>query len=164
VDTEPFPMNVIEFEGKKVLIRPSTPDKGKGKEVIIGDVQKADENNKISCRKVVAEKTPNVGETLKVTITTSNAGGRCKQGTRRVHLFCASRTVRHIDADGPGHYRKVQTIPVDGLATPRNHDDHISSNHDCKENGLWAIWLNRFWCLMINTACELMYFPSVCVL
>jgi hypothetical protein len=37
VDTEPFPMNVIDFEGKKVLIRPSTTDKEKGKEVIIGD-------------------------------------------------------------------------------------------------------------------------------
>jgi hypothetical protein len=61
VDTEPFPMNVIDFEGKKVLIRPSTTDKGKGKEVIIDDARKADENNKISCRKVVAEKTPNGG-------------------------------------------------------------------------------------------------------
>jgi hypothetical protein len=27
---------------------------------------------------------------------------------------------------------------------------------DCKENGLRAIWLNEFWCLMINTTCELM--------
>jgi hypothetical protein len=29
---------MINFDGKKVLIRPSTVDKGKGKEVIIGDV------------------------------------------------------------------------------------------------------------------------------
>jgi hypothetical protein len=36
-------------------------DKGKGKEVIISDAWKADENNKISCRKVVAEKTPDGG-------------------------------------------------------------------------------------------------------
>jgi hypothetical protein len=64
VDTEPFPVNVIDFEGKKVLIRPGMADKGKGKEVIIGDARKADENNKISCQKVVAEKTPNGGETL----------------------------------------------------------------------------------------------------
>jgi hypothetical protein len=63
VDTNPFPMNVIDFEGKKVLIRPSTADKGKGKEVIIGNAQKANENNKISCMKVVAEMTPD-GERL----------------------------------------------------------------------------------------------------
>jgi hypothetical protein len=31
VDTEPFPMNMIDFEGKKVLIRPNTADKGKAK-------------------------------------------------------------------------------------------------------------------------------------
>ena len=78
VDTEPFPVNVIDFEGKKALIRPGMADKGKGKEVIIGDVREADENNKISCRKVVAKKTPNGGETLKVTITTSNAGGQAQ--------------------------------------------------------------------------------------
>jgi hypothetical protein len=38
VDTEPFPVNVIDFKGKKVLIRPGMADKGKGKEVIIDDV------------------------------------------------------------------------------------------------------------------------------
>jgi hypothetical protein len=27
---------------------------------------------------------------------------------------------------------------------------------DCKENGSHAIWLNRFWCLIINTTCGLM--------
>jgi hypothetical protein len=26
----------------------------------------------------------------------------------------------------------------------------------CKENEPWAIWLNRFWCLMINITYELM--------
>jgi hypothetical protein len=76
VDTEPFPINMINFDGKKVLIRPSAADKGKGKEVIIGDARKANENNKNSCWKVVAERTPDGGETRKVTITTSNAGGR----------------------------------------------------------------------------------------
>jgi hypothetical protein len=27
----------------------------------------------------------------------------------------------------------------------------------CKENGPWAIWLNEFWCLIINTIRELMF-------
>jgi hypothetical protein len=30
-------MNVIDFEGKKVVIRPSATDKGECKEVIIGN-------------------------------------------------------------------------------------------------------------------------------
>jgi hypothetical protein len=75
VDTEPFPINMINFNGKKVLIRPSAADKGKGKDAIIGNAQKAGENNKNSSRKVVAERTPDGGETLKVIITTSNAMG-----------------------------------------------------------------------------------------
>jgi hypothetical protein len=76
IDTEPFPMNMIDFEGKKILVRPNTVDKGKGKEIVIDNAREADENHKISCRKVVAEKTPDGGETLKVTITTSGTAGQ----------------------------------------------------------------------------------------
>jgi hypothetical protein len=71
-------MNVIDFNGKKVLIRPNTADKGKDKEVIIGNAREADGNNKIYCRKVMAEKTPDGGETLKVTITNSSTGGQAQ--------------------------------------------------------------------------------------
>jgi hypothetical protein len=78
VDTEPFPMNMIDFEGKRILVRPNTADKGKDKEIIIGNARDADGNHKISYRKVVAEKTPYEGETLKVTITTSSAGGQAQ--------------------------------------------------------------------------------------
>jgi hypothetical protein len=73
VDTKPFPINMINFDGEKVLVWPSAADKGKCKEVIIGNVREADENAKNSCTKVVAEMTHDGGETLKVTITTSNA-------------------------------------------------------------------------------------------
>jgi hypothetical protein len=76
VDTEPFLMNMIDFEGKRILVRPNTADKGKDKEIIIDNTREADGNHKISCRKVVAEKTPDGGETLKVTIMTSSAGGQ----------------------------------------------------------------------------------------
>jgi hypothetical protein len=76
VDTEPFPMNMIDFEGKRVLVRPNTADKGKDKEIIIGNTREANVNHKISCRKVVAEKTPDGGETIKVTITASGTGGQ----------------------------------------------------------------------------------------
>jgi hypothetical protein len=57
-DTKPFPMNMIDFKGKRVLIRPSTADKSKDKEVIIGNSREADGNNKISCRKVVGVPRP----------------------------------------------------------------------------------------------------------
>jgi hypothetical protein len=93
VDTEPFPMNMIDFEGKRILVRPNTADKGKDKEIIIGNAREADGNHKISCRKVVAEKTPDGGETLKVTITTPALGGKRRPRGRSRSPCCASRTV-----------------------------------------------------------------------
>jgi hypothetical protein len=47
-------MNMIDFEGKRILVRPNTVDKGKDKEIIIGNTREVDGNHKISCRKVVA--------------------------------------------------------------------------------------------------------------
>jgi hypothetical protein len=40
-----------------------------------------------------------------------------------------------------------------------HHLLHILNYHrGCKENGPRAIWLIEFWCLMINTICELISF------
>jgi hypothetical protein len=89
---------------KKVLIWPSAANKGKDKDVLIGDAREADEITKNSCRKVVTQRTPNGRETLKVTITTSNARGRHRQVTGRGHLFYTSRMVRRINANGPVHH------------------------------------------------------------
>jgi hypothetical protein len=128
VDTEPFPMNMIDFEDKKVLVRPNIADKGKDKEIIIGNAREADGNQKISCRKVVAEKTPDGGETLKVTITTPGAGGKHRWRSR--NPCCASRTVRHTGTDGLGPRRTVQKTPTDGPAILKTRNDHVPSNHD----------------------------------
>jgi hypothetical protein len=45
-DTEPFPMNVIDFNGKNILIWPSIADKGKDKEVIIRNARRPMETTK----------------------------------------------------------------------------------------------------------------------
>jgi hypothetical protein len=98
-------MNMIDFEGKKVLVRPNAADKGKGKEIVIGNARDADENHKISCRKVVAETTPDGGETLKVTITAYGAGGQARTKEQEPVL----RT-----PDGPAHRRGRSGTPPDG--------------------------------------------------
>ena len=123
-------MNMIDFEGKKVLVRPNTADKDKGKETIIGNAKEADGDCKVSCRKVVAEKTPDGGETLKVTITASSTGGKRRQGDRCRSPCCVSRIVRHVGADGPGPHRTVRRAPADGPAMLRTRSDHVPSNHD----------------------------------
>jgi hypothetical protein len=110
VDTEPFPMNMIDFEGKRVLIRPSTADKGTDKEIIIGNAREADENNKISCRKVVTEKTSDGGETLKVTITASGTGGQAQTGRQaREPMLCIT--------NGPPSRRGRSEASPDGPKT-----------------------------------------------
>jgi hypothetical protein len=130
VDTEPFSMNMINFEGKRILVRPNTANKGKDKEIIIGNAREADGNHKISCRKVVAEKTPDGGETLKVTITTSSTRGKHRPRDRSRSPCCASRTVRRTGADGPEPRRTVWRIPADGPIILNTRNDRVPSNHD----------------------------------
>jgi hypothetical protein len=100
-------MNMIDFEGKKVLVRPNTADKDKGKETIIGNAKEADGDRKVSCRKVVAEKTPDGGETLKVTITASSTGGQAQTGRQM------QEPVLRI-LDGPARRRGRSGTPPDG--------------------------------------------------
>jgi hypothetical protein len=115
VDTEPFPMNMIDFEGKRILVRPNTANKGKDKEIIIGKAREADERYKISCRKVVPEKTPNGGETLKVTITTSSAGGQAQTKEQEPVLRIL---------DGPTHRRRRSGTTPDGPENSSERSDH----------------------------------------
>jgi hypothetical protein len=116
-DTEPFPVNMIDFKGKRVLIQPSTTNKGKDKEVIIGNAREADGNNKISCRKVLVEKTPDGGETLKVTIITSGTG---EQAQTRGH---AREPILRI-ADGPVPRRGWSVTSPDGPERSSGRSDN----------------------------------------
>jgi hypothetical protein len=113
-------MSMIDFKGKKVLIRPSTADKEKGKEVIIGNTWEANERNKVSCRKVVAEKTPDGGETLKVTITTSCTGGQAQTKGRE------QEPVLRI-SDGPMHRRRRSETTPNG---PENSSGRSGNTQD----------------------------------
>jgi hypothetical protein len=117
VDTEPFPMNMIDFEGKRVLVRPNTADKGKDKEIIIDNTTEADGNHKISCRKVVAEETPDGGGTLKVTITTSGARGQAQTKGQE------KEPVLHI-SDGLTHRRRLSGTTLDGPENSSGRSGH----------------------------------------
>jgi hypothetical protein len=56
VDTQPFPVNTIELTCKKVLVRPEMADKGKGKDIVIGDRRTSDKSQKEIARKASDEK------------------------------------------------------------------------------------------------------------
>ena len=110
-------MNMIDFEGKNVLVQPNTADKGKDKEIIISNAREADGNHKISCRKVVAEKTPDGGETLKVTITTSGARGQARTKGQE------QEPVLRIP-DGPARRRGRSGTPPDGPESSGGRSGH----------------------------------------
>jgi hypothetical protein len=113
-------MNMIDFKGKRVLIRTSAADKGKDKEIIIGDTREADGNNKIYCRKVVAEKTPDGGETLKVTITTSGTRGQAQnKGQEQEPVLCIS--------NGPTYRRRRSGTTSNG---PENSSGRSGNTQD----------------------------------
>jgi hypothetical protein len=78
VNEQLFLINVMDFNDKRILVRSNVADKDKdkGKGIIIGDPRALDKNTKICCREVVAEKTPDDKETLKITIKSDDARGK----------------------------------------------------------------------------------------
>ena len=64
VDKQPFPINTIDLDDKKVLVRSDVADKEKGKGIHIGDPRVLDENRKILSTEVFDEKMPSSPPTL----------------------------------------------------------------------------------------------------
>jgi hypothetical protein len=94
VDKQPFPVNTMDLNGNKVLVRLGVADNDKGKGIFISHPRVFDESKKILSKKVVAEKMPDGGETRKITIKSSNDGGRRRQTVGPIPLFYASWIVR----------------------------------------------------------------------
>jgi hypothetical protein len=76
VNKKPFPINTMNLDSKKVLVRLEVTDNDKGKGILIDDPRVLDENKKIVLRKVIVEKTLDWGETLKITIKSYNTRGQ----------------------------------------------------------------------------------------
>ena len=64
VDKQPFPMNTLELQGKKILIRPEVAGSANRNNVVICEPR----NNKVLGRQVILDKKPDGKETLKITI------------------------------------------------------------------------------------------------
>ena len=47
VDKQPFPMNTVDLEGKKLLIRPEVAETANKANVIVGEPRKGKEDNKV---------------------------------------------------------------------------------------------------------------------
>ena len=56
VDKQPFPMNTMDLEGKKLLIRPEVSESANKANIIIGEPRKDKEGNMVLGRHVVLDK------------------------------------------------------------------------------------------------------------
>jgi hypothetical protein len=75
VDKNPFPVNTIDLQNSKVLIRPEQAEAAKGKNVVISKKCTITVDEKILSQEVVVEKTADGKESLKITIMAPTLGG-----------------------------------------------------------------------------------------
>jgi hypothetical protein len=63
VDTHPFPVNTIDIACKRILVRPKMADKGKSKDIIIGNPLMSNISQKEIARKAPDDKPKKFGGT-----------------------------------------------------------------------------------------------------
>jgi hypothetical protein len=75
VDKQPFPVNTMELQQPKVLVRLHQAEAIKGKNAMAGEA-KPDLRGKELTREVAYEKTPDGRETFKIIVKASRQGGQ----------------------------------------------------------------------------------------
>jgi hypothetical protein len=75
LEKHPFPINTMELQQPKVLVRPHQVEATKGKNVVVREA-KPDLRGKELTREVAYEKTSDGRETLKITVKASGLGGQ----------------------------------------------------------------------------------------
>ena len=76
VDKQPFLINTMDLEGKKMLIRPNIAESANKDNVVIGETRNSKEGDKVLGRQVVLNKQPCGKETIKITIKNPTLGGQ----------------------------------------------------------------------------------------
>jgi hypothetical protein len=115
VDKEPFPINTMELQQPKVLVRPHQAEATKGKNVMVGEA-KPDLRGKELTREVAYEKTPDGRETFKITVKASGHRGQRSSTPSGQHITepVLDRAVRPGVQGGqtaPAHGRPKMLVP-----------------------------------------------------
>jgi hypothetical protein len=98
VDNDSFPVNAIDLQGAKVLVRSEQAKSTKGKNMIIGEERPKSYEDKIWSREMVLEKDADGKDVLRITVKASGlpgGGGSCnsKQDQSSVQQNTQSRPV-----------------------------------------------------------------------
>jgi hypothetical protein len=115
VDKQPFPINTMEWQQPKVLVRPHQVEATKGKNVMVGEA-KPDLRGKELTREVAYEKTPDGRETFKITVKASGHGGQGSstssgQQPTEIVLDRAVRPGVQGGQTAPAHGRPKMLVP-----------------------------------------------------
>ena len=76
IDQQPFPMNALDLEGKKVLIRPEAAGSANKANVVVGEPRNNKAGNKVTGREVTISRQPGGREVIKITISNPTLGGQ----------------------------------------------------------------------------------------
>jgi hypothetical protein len=115
VDKQPFPINTMELQQPKVLVRPHQAEATKGKNVMVGE-SKPDLRGKELTREVAYEKTPDGRETFKIIVKDLEHGGQGSstpfgQHTTEPVLDRAIRPGVQGGQAAPAHGRPKMLVP-----------------------------------------------------
>jgi hypothetical protein len=115
VDKQPFPINTMELQQPKVLVRPHQAEAAKGKNVMVGEA-KPDSRGQELTRELAYEKTPIGRETFKITVKASEHGGQGSsmssgQQTTEPVLDRAVRPGVQGGQTAPAHGRPKMLVP-----------------------------------------------------
>jgi hypothetical protein len=115
VDKQPFPINIIELQQPKVLVRLHQAEATKGKNVMVGEAN-PDLRGKELTREVAHEKTPDGRETFKITVKASGHRGQGSSTSSGQHITDSvlDRAVRQRVQGGqtaPAHGRPKMLVP-----------------------------------------------------
>jgi hypothetical protein len=123
VDTQPFPINIIELASKNILVWPEVADKSKGKNIIIGDPRTSNVSHGGVARKAPDKKTNKSGGT---------EGGMLNRAVEQRSLIRASWTVWHLRADGSMLMQTVRPTQSDSPPMARGIGLHTKQRRRCK--------------------------------
>jgi hypothetical protein len=114
VDKAPFPINTMDLQQPKVLVRPHKVEATKGNHVVIGEA-KTDLRGKELVRKVEYEKTPDGKGSFKVIVISSGHGGQGSSAPadQQPSEPSLARPVRAVEVTGqtsvpPGRPRMIK--------------------------------------------------------
>ena len=93
IDKQPFPMNNLDLQGKKMLIRPEVAKSANKDNVVVGEPRNIKESEKVSGREIILGKQPNGKETLKITVKNPSLGGGNRKCKEKFMRSSSSRTV-----------------------------------------------------------------------